>query len=121
MYMGSIETGKIIAAFQRAVPDTYVRDYRENGGYIVICRNYRNIMWGGGGQTTAKVERQIPAITLCNLPPGNVTAPTFFNGLRLHRPGWRREFKRASRHLSETQMRQITKYLGVGEVFPGIR
>lgn len=120
MYYGSLETGRIIAAFQRAVPDCYVRDYRASGGYITICRNYRNIMWKDQ-TTTRKVERQVPAITLCNLPRGNVTAPTFFEGVRLHRPGWRREFKRAMRHLSEGQMRAITKILAVGEVFPGIR
>lgn len=120
MYHGALESGRIIAAFQRAVPDCYVRDYRSNGGYIVICRQYRNIMWRDQ-TTTRKVERQVPAITLVNLPRGNVTAPTLFAGLKLHRPGWRREFKRAMRHLSETQMRSITKSLAVGEVFPGIR
>lgn len=119
MYDGSIEHGKIIAAFQRNVPDCYVRDYRENNGYIVIARGYRTIRWGGQ-TTTAKEERSVPHITLVNLPRGNVTAATKYRGVRLVRPGWRAEFRKAMRHLSEGQMRRITKDLRVGEVFPGV-
>ena len=120
MYDGSIDHGRIIAAFQRSVPGCYVRDYRSNGGYIVIARDYRDIKWTGP-QSTAKVERRIPAVTLVNLPRGNVTAATRYVGLRLDRPGWRREFRRAAQHLSVAQMRRITRELGVDEVFPGIR
>ncbi len=35
--------------------------------------------------------------------------------------GWRVEFKRARKHLSDDQMRRITRMLGCGEVFYGIR
>lgn len=120
MYNGSLEHGRIIEAFRRNVPGCYVRDYRDNNGYIVICRNYRDIKWNDQ-TTTRKVERQVPAVTLVNLPAGSVTAPTRYVGVRLSRPGWRQEFRRAMRHLSEVQMRGITSFLGVGEVFPGIR
>lgn len=120
MFIGSIPHDRIIRAFERNVPGVYVRDYRERGGFIVICRDYKNIPWKGQ-TTTRKVERQVVATTLVNLPRGNVTAPTLYHGLKLHRPGWRREFRRAMAHLSEVQMRGITKTLGVGEVFPGIR
>lgn len=119
MYQGSIETGTIINAFQRHVPGCYVRDYRGNGGFIVIARYYRDIPWTDQ-TTTRKVERQVPAITLVNLPRGNVTAASMFSGLKLHRPGWRVEFRKAMRHLTDNQMRRITKELRVGEVFPGI-
>lgn len=116
----SIYHGDIISAFLRHVPGAYVRDYRENGGFIVICKDVKTIKWGDQ-TTTTKTECQIPATTLVNLPRGNVTAMTRFIGLRLDRPGWRREFRRAAQHLSDTQMRAITHDLGRGEVFPGIR
>ena len=119
MFCGSIEHGRIITAFQRHVPGVYVRDYRDRGGFITICRNYRDIRWGGQ-TTTSQVYRQAPAITLCNLPRGNVTKRSIFAGLKLHRPGWLQEFERAGRHLSDYQKRRITKELRVGEVFKGI-
>ena len=120
VYQGSLETSRVINAFQRAVPDTYIRDYRENGGYIVIARNYRTIKWADG-QSTQRVEKAVPAITLVNLPAGYITAADRYNGLRLDRPGWRSQFRKAAKHLSEGQMRRITKDLRAGEVFPGIR
>ena len=119
MYDSSIDHGKIINAFLRAVPGSYVRDYRDNGGYITVCRGYKNIPWRDQ-TTTCKVERQVPNVTLLNLPRGNVRAQTRFEGLRLARPGWRQEFRRAMPHLTYSQMRRITKALRVGEVFPGV-
>ncbi len=119
MYFGSIPHDRIISAFERSVPDCYVRDYRDNGGYITICRGYKSIPWGGQLSTT-KVERNVPKHTLVNLPRGCVTSATHFRELRLVRPGWRREFRRAMNYLTEAQMRRITKELGCGEVFPGI-
>jgi hypothetical protein len=120
MYYGSIEHGKIIAAFERHVPDCYVRDNRENGGYINVCRGYKDMPWNDQ-LSTRKVYRQAPAITLLSLPRGNVTSATLYSGLKLVRPGWRLEFRKAMRHLTEVQMRHITKALRVGQVFPGIR
>ena len=119
MHDGTLYHGDIISAFLRNVPGTYVRDYRSRGGYIVICKDYRSIKWGDQ-TTTTKVERSIPATTLINLPRGNVTAPTRYKGLRLDRPGWRREFRRAMRFLSDAQMRRITRALRVREAFPGV-
>ena len=119
MYHGSIPHDRIIAAFQKHVPGAYVRDYRDRGGFITICRDYRDIYWNDQ-TTTRNVYRQVPAKTLCNLPRGNVTAASLFEGVKLHRPGWRVEFKRARHHLSDNQMRRITKELGVGEIFYGI-
>lgn len=119
MYAGSIPHDRIINAFERHVPGCYVRDYRDNQGYITICRNYRDIKWGGQ-TTTTPVYRQIPAVTLASIPQGNVTAPSLYHGVRLMRPGWRQEFRKAMRHLSYLQQRAITKTLGVGEVFPGV-
>ena len=117
MYPGSFEHGKIIEAFTRNVPGSYVRDYRDNGGYIVICKDYKDIKWKGQ-TTTTKVERTVPAKTLVNLPRGNVTAATRYHGLRLTRPGWREQFRKSMRHISRDQMKAITRFLGVGEVFP---
>jgi hypothetical protein len=119
MYQGSIPHDRIINAFERAVPGCYVRDYRERGGFIVICRQYRDIKWRDQ-LSTSKVERQVPAVTLVNLPKGSVTAATLYHGMRLHRPGWRQQFRKAMAHLSDFQMRTITKMLKCGEVFPGV-
>lgn len=119
MYYGSIESGKIIQAFLRNVPDSYVRDYRDRGGFITICRRYRDIPWAEQMSTT-KVYLQIPAETLVSIPQGNVQAPTIHRGLALERTGWRLEFRKAMRFLTTSQMRHITRDLGVGEVFPGV-
>lgn len=119
MYTGPIQHDRIIEAFRRHVPGCYVRDYRDRGGFITICRQYRDIAWSEQMSTT-KVYKQVPAITLVNLPRGNVTPATHYKGLALQRTGWRLEFRKAMRHLSDLQMRRITKELRVGEVFPGI-
>jgi len=119
MYQGSLEHSRIIEAFYRNVPGCYVRDYSDNGGFIVLCRQYRDIKWNDQ-TTTRKVYKQVPAITLANLPRGNVTPSTLYRGLRLERTGWRLEFRRAARHLTRVQMRGITEDLGAGEVFTGI-
>lgn len=119
MHAGSLYHGDIIAAFQHNVPGCYVRDYRDSGGYITICRDYRDIPWRDQ-LSTQTVYRQVPAVTLVSLPRGNVTAQTIFHGFRLVRPGWREEFRKAMRFLSEPQMRRITCALGAREVFPGV-
>ena len=119
MFYGAIPHDRIIEAFRRHVPGVYVRDYRDRGGFIVICKDYRTIKWKG--QTTTTPEyRQVPATTLVNLPRGNVTSATRYISMALDRPGWRLEFRRAAHHLSNQQMRHITKELKVGEVFQGI-
>ena len=119
MFGGALYHGDIISAFERHVPGCYVRDYRDQGGFITICRYYKDIKWRD--QSIAPVvERQVPAITLANLPRGYVTAPTRYIGVRLDRPGWRREFRRAAEHLTLAQMEAITEELGCGEVFPGV-
>jgi len=120
MYQGSLETSKVINAFTRAVPDSYVRDYSDGNGYVTVCRHYRTIRWAD--QTTTSAEyRSVPATTLISVPRGYVTAPDRYRGLRLDRPGWRTQFRKAMRYLSDSQMRRITKELRVGEVFPGVR
>ena len=120
MYYGSLDHSRIIKAFERNVPGCYVRDYRDRGGFIVICRQYRDIKWRDQ-MSAPSVYKQVPAVTLVNLPKGNVTSATLYRGLRLERTGWRTEFRKAMKHLTENQMRSITKDLSVGEVFPGIR
>lgn len=119
MYAGSIPHDRIIATFQKHVPGTYVRDYRGSGGYITLAKGYRDIRWqnqGSGGP----VERQVPAVTLVSIPQGNVTSATHFNGLRLTRPGWRLQFKKAASFLTLVQKHHITRDLGVGQVFPDV-
>jgi len=119
MYNGSIYHGDIIGAYTRNVPDSYVRDYREQGGYITICQGYKDLPWRDQ-ISTRRVYRSVPDRTLVSIPRGNVTAPTLYSGVRKVRPGWREEFRKSMRHLTHNQMVRITKALGVGEVFPGI-
>lgn len=119
MYQGTIEHDDIIRAFRRHVPGCYVADYRDKGGYITLFRGLRDIPWKDQ-TTTRKVYRQVPAETLASLPRGNVTSSSIYYGLRLHRPGWRQEFRRARRHLTQQQMYDISEELGKGEVFSGI-
>src|SRR3990167_7542698 len=98
MYYGSLEHSRIISAFERSVPDCYVRDYRDKGGYITICRGYKDIPWADQ-TTTTKVYRQVPAVTLASIPRGMVTSATLYRGLALERPGWRKELRKAMRYL----------------------
>ena len=119
MYIGTFDHDKIISVFRRNIPGCYVRDYREQGGYITLCRDYKDIAWGGQ-TTTTPVYRSVPRVTLVSLPRGVVTRSTHYHGLALTRPGWQQEFRRASDHLSDVQMRRITHDLGAGEVFRGI-
>lgn len=120
MYNAAISHDDIIRAFTRHVPDSYVRDYRDQGGFITVCRGYKNVRWKDG-LSTANEYRQIPAYTLVNLPRGYVKPDTLYVGLKLDRPGWRLEFRKAMRFLTSTQMKKITKELNRGEVFPGVR
>ncbi len=119
MYYGSLGHDRIIEAFRRNVPGCYVNDYREGGGFITICRGYKDIKWNDQSNA-GNVYRQVPATTMCSIPRGNVRSATMFSGLALTRPGWRIEFRKAMKSLTEIQMRGITDFLGVGEVFPGI-
>ena len=119
MYAGAISHDRIINAFQQHVPSCYVRDYHDKGGYITLFRGTRDIRWNDQA-TAGNVYRQVPAETLCSIPRGFMTAATHYRGLALDRPGWRIQFRKASKCLSDNQMRRITKTLGLGEVFPGI-
>lgn len=121
MYFGPLEVSRVIEAFRLHVPDTYVRDYSANRGFLVICKGYKDIPWRDQ-LSTRKVYRQVPNVTLVNLPTdGAFVGPaTRFAGLALQRPGWRLQFRRAMRYLSYHQMKGITRTLGAGEVFPGI-
>jgi len=119
MYYGSLGHDRILEAFRRCVPGTFVKDYRDNMGFITVCRGYRDIKWKDQ-QSSPNVYRSVPAETLVSIPRGNVTSATHYHGQALHRTGWRLEFRKAMKMLSEYQMRAITKFLGVGEVFPGI-
>ena len=120
MYDGSIAHDDIIRAFRDNVPGVYVRDYRDKGGFIVLCKGFKNLPWRDQ-ISNRRVYVQVPALTLANLPKGFMTPRTRYVGLKLDRTGWRQEFERASRHLTVDQMRAITDDLGKGEVFSGVR
>jgi hypothetical protein len=117
MYDGSIDHGKIIETYLRAVPGSYVRDYRHKGGFITVCRNYRTLLWKDQ-TTTRKAYRDVPDVTLLNLPRGPVYPRTQYAGVRLVRPGWREQFRKSMRHISPDQMKRITRKMGYGQIFP---
>lgn len=107
----SISHDDIIRAFTRHVPGSYVRDYRDVGGYITICKGYQTIRWGGGNASGEREERSIPHITLCSIPRGYVTRASLYSGVKLVRPGWQEQFRKAKRHLSRNQQSHIAKEL----------
>ena len=109
--MSSIDTSKLISAILRNVPGTFVRDYRDNGGWINIARGARTI-WDND-KDTEKLSANLPAETLCSLPPGQVQAPSLYNGVRLVRPGWRIEMRRCGRYIDPEQARRIEKDVGM--------
>lgn len=106
----SIEHSRIIRAFERNVPGCYVKDYSDRGGWITIMRGTKDIWQKDdyGGKF-----RSVPAETLCAIPRGNVQGPSLFSGLKMVRPGWRREMRKAADKLTDTQRRAIEKDLGV--------
>ncbi len=119
MYQGSIGHDRILEAFRRCVPDCFVRDYRDRDGYITVAKGLKDIRWrdqASGGN----VYRQVPIETLVSIPRGSVRAATQYAGITLVRPGWREQFRKAMVYMTHVQMKAITKFLGVGEVFPGI-
>lgn len=106
----SIEHSRIIRAFEHNVPGCFVKDYSDHGGWITIMRGTRDIRRRDDyGETI----RSLPAETLCAIPRGNVQAPSLFDGIRMVRPGWRREMRKAYDKLTESQRRAIEKELKV--------
>lgn len=111
MHSGSLYHGDIISAFQREVPDCYVRDYRGGGGWITICRGYKDLPWKSSSLTNRKQYVQVPAHTLMSIPRGEVKAADTYNGLALIKPGWRRGLRMAAKFLTYEQRRRIQKRL----------
>lgn len=97
----------MIEAFKRNVPDCYVRDYRDNNGWLTICRGYKDVPW----KSAVKTYVQVPAHTLLSIPRGNVKSADTYNGLALVKPGWRRGLRMAASHLSYEQRRRIQRHL----------
>lgn len=101
---GSIDSASIISAFTRNVPDCYVRDYQGKGGWLAICRGYREIVDGTNGHIWT-----VPLAQLCVIPKGQVQAPTLAIGAKTERPGWRLQMKKARQYLTPAQMDRIER------------
>lgn len=106
----SIDHSRLIAAILRNVPGSYLRDYRENKGWLTICRGYRTIH--DNFRDTDKFTAGLPAETLANFPRGAVPAVTLMDGPVTVRPGWRRQMRLLRKYISEPQARRIEKALG---------
>jgi hypothetical protein len=108
---GGIESSRIIRAFQRHVPEVFIRDYVANNGYLVICKGYRTIH--DHSRNTSHYAENIPAQTLANLRPGGWTPEVArYNGMALVVPGWRQEMRRAAPYLTDYQKEAISRELG---------
>ena len=111
MNWNAVETSRVIKAFEYNVPGVFVRDYRENRGFIAICRGYKDLY--DESKDTAQFTKSLPAQTLCNLAPGFMQAGSIYQGLRLLRPGWRIEMRKARRFLTRKQQEAISKSVGL--------
>lgn len=109
----SIEHSKIISAFERNVPDCYVRDYRPNSSWLAVCRGYKTVQDFSLYEKGEPTEITVPRECLCFIPRGTVTATTWWNGMALIRPGWRNQMRLAKKKLTDAQMRRIEKDLKV--------
>ena len=107
----SIDHSRLISAILRNVPGTYLRDYRENKGWLTICRGYKTIH--DSFKDTDKLTANLPAETLANFPRGQVTAATLMDGPVVKRPGWRLQMRGLRAKISEPQARRIEKALGI--------
>ena len=106
----SIDHSRLISAILRNVPGTYLRDYRENKGWLTICRGLRTIH--DSFTDTDKLTANLPAETLANFPRGQVTAATLMDGPVVKRPGWRLQMRGLRAKISDSQARRIERALG---------
>jgi hypothetical protein len=107
---GGIESSRIIRAFQRWVPECYVRDYTANRGYLTVARGYKTMF--DASRNTSHFAENVPARTLANLSPGYTPEKSIYRGMELVKPGWRQEMARARPHLTAYQAERIEKELG---------
>ena len=107
---GGIESSRIIRAFQKWVPECYVRDYTGNRGYLTVARGYKTVF--DSSRNTSHFAENIPAATLANLSPGYTPEKSIYRGMELIKPGWRQEMARARPLLTDYQAAGIEKDLG---------
>ena len=105
----TIETAKLIRALTRAIPGSYIRDHRGNGGWLDLMRGVRPIF----DYSRWSDDRAWPAETLFNLRPGFMPRPALFNGVKMVSPGWQLQFRNLAPKLGSEQKRKIEKELGM--------
>ncbi len=103
----AIETSRIINAFLRCVPGTFVRDYVGTGGFLQIRRGRRLIASNDSNEVY-----ETAAETLCTLNPGWTPRTTFVKGVVTKNPGWQVQMRVAGKKLSPYERRKIEKHLG---------
>lgn len=102
----SLETGLLIDAVLRAIPGTFVRDFREIGGFIAVMRGSRAIY-----DASRNTAEEWPAETLLSLPPERVTKKDLVAGIAIKRPGWQRQIRSLRERISPLQAKLIEKAL----------
>ena len=101
------------------MPDSYVRDYRDNNGFITICRGYKSIPWRGDGLSTQRVYKDVPKETLLSIPRGQVKAADTYREMALVMPGWRRGLRENADKLTYRQRVRIQRRLRM-QLWPDI-
>lgn len=102
----SLETGTLIDAVLRAIPGSFVRDFREIGGGIAVMRGSRAIY-----DASRNTAEEWPADTLLMLPPERVTKKDLVQGVAIKRPGWQRQMRNLRLVISPLQAKQIERAL----------
>lgn len=102
----SLETGPLINAILRAIPGTFVRDFREIGGWISIMRGTRTLR-----DESRNTSDAWPAETLLSLPPERVTKKDLVAGVAVKRPGWQRQIRNLYPRITPLQAKQIERLL----------
>ena len=103
----AIYTNRIISAFLKNVPGTFVRDYLHNGGFLQVLRGGKVVRSWDSNETYA-----VPAQQLCYLAPGWTPRTTFVKGVVTKRPGWQVQMREAGKKLRPEEIKKIERDLG---------
>lgn len=128
----TIDTSRVIEAITRSVPGTFVRDYREKGGEIMLCRGMIPITDDHSGH-----DHKVPDEVLMVLRRGFIHEEDEYSEMQvvepklifdpvfkmnkfvermktvrvLKNPGWRTQFKKMRSKLTPTQRKKIEQEL----------
>lgn len=103
----AITTSRIINAILHAVPDTFVRDYTANKGFLQVRRGRKEV-----ASEDSNWVYSVPAETIMTLAPGWTPRTTFAKQAVTIRPGWQVQARVAAQKLTVSQQRMVERELG---------